>query len=173
MAGSDAGLPVSWPQGSVFVLLDGNLPQINLPLASRGLDRYYRIGASEHGYTDINATTHIVAFSGIGLRPYSVSHLEFQRDLIGNLQVKWIRRTRIDGDSWQSVEVPLGEAVESYTVKVIKNNFVVRQLDVPESSWNYSAAMQTVDEVEAPFEVHVAQNSIGFGPGPFKSVLIL
>ena len=173
LAGSDAGLPVSWPQGSVFVLLDGNLPQINLPLASRGLDRYYRIGASEHGYTNINATTHIVSFSGIGLRPYSVSHLEFQRDFIGNLQIKWIRRTRIDGDSWQSFEVPLGEVVESYTVKVIKNNFVVRQLDVPESSWNYSAAMQTVDEVEAPFEVHVAQNSIGFGPGPFKSVLIL
>ena len=172
LAGSDACMPASWPEGSVFVLLDGGVPQINLPLASRGLERYYRVGASERGYADSNVETHIAAFNGIGLRPYSVSHLDFQRDITENLHLTWIRRTRVDGDSWQSVEVPLGEEVEDYFVRVVKNNSIVRQMEVSESSWTYSSALQAADEIEIPFEIQVAQNSIGFGTGPFKTVLI-
>ena len=173
LAGSDALNPASWPEGSVFVLLDGLVPQINLPSAARGLERFYRIGASDRGYADANVEIRVNAFNGIGLRPYSVAHLNFQRDNVDNLVLTWVRRTRIDGDSWQSIEVPLNEEAESYTVRVVKDNIIARHLVVTESSWTYTTAMQVEDLISAPIEVLVAQNSSSFGPGPFKSVLIV
>lgn len=173
LAGSDALAPVFWPPGSLFVLLDGLVPQIDLALAARGLDRYYRIGASDRGYTDGSAETQVAAFNGIGLRPYSVSHLSYARIEGNDLEFTWIRRTRIDGDSWASLDVPLNEAAESYALRVIKENTVVRQLDVNASAWTYTNEMQIADQLTAPFEIFVAQNSNSFGPGPFRSVLII
>ena len=172
LAGSDAITPASWPAGSVFILLDGLVPQINMPFAVRGLDRYYRIGATDRGYTDASVDARVAAFNGIGLRPYSVAHLSYQRDSIDNLMLSWIRRTRIDGDSWQSMEVPLSEESESYTVQVLSGNTVIRHFVVPNSSWTYTAAMQADDQVSGPFEVLVAQNSSGFGQGPYKPLII-
>ena len=173
LAGSDATSPASWPVGSMFVLLDGLVPQMNLPLAARGLDRFYRIGASNGGYADLSIKTRVEAFNGIGLRPYSVSHIAQKLLNSGNLFLSWIRRTRIDGDSWQSIEVPLSEEKEYYTVRVVKDNSIVRDLAVSEPSWTYTQAMQLGDAISTPFLIKVAQNSITFGTGPFKSISIL
>ena len=173
LAGSDATSPASWPVGSMFVLLDGLVPQMNLPLAARGLDRFYRIGASNGGYADSGIKTRVEAFNGVGLRPYSVSHIAQKLLNSGNLFLSWIRRTRIDGDSWQSIEVPLSEEKEYYTVRVVKDNSIVRDLVVSEPSWTYTQAMQLGDAISTPFLIKVAQNSITFGTGPFKSISIL
>jgi GTA TIM-barrel-like domain/Putative phage tail protein len=173
LVGTDAVVPTDWPPGSFVIILDGFVPQINLASAARGLERYYRIGASSSGYTDGNVLTRIEKFNGIGLRPYSVAHLGYEWDATENLNLSWIRRTRFDGDSWISVEVPLGEESESYTVSITKGSVSVRTTIVESSSWTYSRSMQTEDEVVAPFEVSVAQNSETFGPGPFKSVSVL
>ncbi len=173
LAGSDATSPAIWPAGSVFVLLDGLVPQINLPLAARGLDRFYRIGASDRGFADSSVRTSVMAFNGIGLRPYSVAHIEQEVLDSGNLLLSWIRRSRIDGDSWQSVDVPLSEEAEEYTVRVVKDNFIVRDFIVSEPSWAYTQAMQLDDAIGTPFTIQVAQNSVTFGPGPFKFISIV
>ena len=173
LAGSDATMPSVWPSGSLVVLLDGLVPQIQLPSASRGLGRYYRLGLSENGYTGANVVTRIETFNSIGLRPYSVAHLNYRWDSFGNLLASWIRRTRIDGDNWSSVEVPLGEASETYTVIVSKNDNIVRQVIVTDPSWTFTATMQAENAISAPFEVRVAQNSSSFGAGPFRSVTVL
>ena len=173
LGGTDSTVPASWPSGSFVVILDGLVPQINLSSAIRGLDRYYRIGSTESGYTDGNVLTRFEKFNGVGLRPYSVVHLRYNWDAVENLNLSWIRRTRIDGDSWLPIEVPLSEESESYTVSVTKGSLDVRQVVVQSSSWTYSKSMQIDDEIGAPFEVSVAQNSASFGPGPFKSVSVL
>ena len=167
--GSDFGMPESWPIGSLFVLMDGLVPQIQLSLAARGLERYYRLGASEEGYTGPNVVTRLETFNGIGLRPYSVAHLVGKWDVSGDLAISWIRRTRIDGDNWSSVEVPLGEESESYSVVISKDDIVIRETTVSSPSWVYSSSMQADDAISAPFVVSVAQNSTTFGPGPSKS----
>ncbi len=172
LAGSDALAPTAWPEGSVFVLLETLGGQINLPMPARGLERFYRIGASELGYSDPSVVSRVDAFRGIGLRPYSVGHLSGHWDPAVNLTISWIRRTRMDGDSWESVEVPLGEEAESYTLQVIKDNILRREVTVSAPLWTYSLAMQTTDLIATPFEVRVAQNSASFGAGPFRSVTI-
>jgi len=38
--------------------------------------------------------------------------------------------------------------------------------------WSYSAAQRSADDASAGFEVHVAQLSDAFGPGPFERIEI-
>ncbi|MEO8242155.1 MAG: hypothetical protein ABI832_07555 [bacterium] len=87
--------------------------------------------------------------------------------------VSWIRRTRIDGDSWASTDVPLGEEVERYLVRVIAGTVVLREVEVSTSNWVYSADMQLADAVSVPFDVTVAQISVAFGPGPAAIVQVV
>ena len=167
-AGTDATAPASWPAGSMLVMLDGAVPQLKLPSSARGLDRHYRIGPAARSLDDATYVHEVHAFDGIGLRPFAPVHLD-ARWSGGDLAVSWIRRTRIDGDSWQSVEVPLGEDSESYIVRVLDGPTVLREATVTGPAWTYTAAMQTADGATAPFTLAVAQSSASFGAGPFRT----
>ncbi len=171
-AGTDAMMPPVWPAGSYFVLLDSAVPQIDLAASARGLERFYRIGVADRGYSDANVVPETLAFNGIGLRPYSVSHLTSTGPAGTDMLVSWIRRTRIEGDSWVAPEVPLGEDTESYRVRVLTGTTVLREADVASPSWTYPAALQLADGAGPAFAIAVAQLSARFGPGPFKSVQI-
>ncbi len=169
-AGSDALAGAVWPTGSVFVLLNGAVAQIALSVASRGLARHYRIGPAARAFDDPSYVHLVEAFDGIGLRPLSPVHLRARRAGSGDLAISWVRRTRIDGDSWQSVDVPLGEDSESYQVEVVLGGSVVRQATVSAPAWTYSAAQQAADGVSSPYAIQVAQISARFGPGIFRKV---
>ena len=173
LAGTDAVCPTSWPINSLFVVIDGLVPQINLPFASRGLERFYRVGPLDQGYSNSNAITARLAFNGIGLRPYSVSHLEAFRSLDGAISVSWIRRTRIDGDSWLSTEVPLAEETEQYLVRIQVGDVIYREEISFIPSYIYSSTMQSADGIGVGFMISVAQNSNSFGNGPFVRIDIV
>ncbi|WP_374432325.1 glycoside hydrolase TIM-barrel-like domain-containing protein [Tabrizicola sp.] len=167
--GTDGIQPAAWPIGSTVVLIDLALIQLDLPLSSRGLDRFYRIGVAARGFNDLQVQKKTEAFDGIGLRPYPVAHLRQRREG-ADLQVDWKRRTRIDGDSWQSVEVPLAEASETYLVRVEQGSAVAAEYTVSQPQFLYSAAMQAGDLVSGPYQIAVAQVSSVFGPGPFRRI---
>lgn len=166
-AGSDAVVPESWPEGSQIVFLDRGPEQIAVPLAARGLERHYRIGVALRGYDDQAVTLRREAFAGIGLRPYRPVHLRLVRSDASDIQVTWVRRTRIDGDGWQSADVPLGEASEAYLVRVFVGSTLAREVVVTEPKWTYNFAQQMSDAALASCEIEVAQLSERFGPGPF------
>ena len=170
--GSDALAPASWPPGSQVVLINSALQQIDLAMSARGLARHYRIGAALRPVDDPSYVHRIEAFDGIGLRPYSPSHLSAVSVAGGDRVFSWIRRTRIDGDSWASVEVPLGETSESYLVKVLQGSTLLRIVTATSPSWTYSSAQQAADAVIVPFTVQVAQISDRFGAGLFKRIVI-
>ncbi|MCH2163111.1 MAG: hypothetical protein MK098_00430 [Marinovum sp.] len=117
-AGSDGVQPAQWLAGSWVVLLDGSAEQLPLTIAQRGLPRYYRIGPGNLPYDDSTYETRIEQFQGVGLRPYRPAHLRMSNSN-GDLNLKWIRRTRIDGDSWEGFDVPLGEEAERYLVRIL------------------------------------------------------
>ena len=167
-AGTDGVMPQEWPIGSTVVLVDLALSQIELPLSARGLARHYRIGSTARGYDDANVVIRVEAFDGIGLRPYPVAHLRASTDAAGTLAASWKRRTRIDGDSWQSAEVPLGEEQEAYLVRIIQGNAVVAEYGIQAPSFAYSTAQRLQDGVGGAWRIAVAQLSQQFGPGPFR-----
>jgi hypothetical protein len=169
--GTDGTISGAWPVGSTVVLLDLALQQIELPLSSRGLARFYRVGSAARGYDDPNVTVRSEAFDGIGLRPYSVAHLRHE-GLAGDIHVSWMRRTRIDGDSWHSQEVPLAEDFEAYQIRVLQGSSIVAEYSVAQPSFLYTLAMRVSDGVVGTFEIAVAQISTSFGPGPFRQITI-
>ncbi len=171
-AGTDAVAPAGWPAGSYVVLMNGAPKQIDLAASERDLSRHYRIGPSQRGYDDPSYLHRVEAFAGIGLRPYSPAHLRARRSGAGDLDLRWIRRTRVDGDNWSGVEVPLGEAAEAYVLRVMQGTAVRREVTVGQPFWTYPAGMQAADAVALPFEIHVAQLSESFGPGPFRRIAI-
>jgi hypothetical protein len=50
---------------------------------------------------------------------------------------RWIRRTRIDGDSWDLLEVPLGEEGERYEVAILDGDEAAAQLRRDAAGWSY------------------------------------
>ena len=169
--GSDRLMPEVWPEGSVVVLLDGAPQQIMHTPGMRNLARHYRIGSALRGYEDPSYVHQLRAFSGIGLRPLSPCHLRVLPTSEG-WTFSWIRRTRIGGDSWDGIEVPLGEASESYLLRVLEGGVIRRELQLPLTSWSYEAALAAADGITAAFEVEVAQISDVYGPGLFAGVTV-
>jgi hypothetical protein len=89
----------------------------------------------------------------------------------GGTTLSWIRRTRIEGDPWSGMEVPLGEAHEAYLLRVMRGTSVLRELEVATPTWTYTTAMQAEDG-PGPVEIAVAQLSDRWGPGPFRSLRV-
>lgn len=171
-AGTDALDSREWPAGSIFVLLDGSMKQISLKSADRGLARHYRIGPANVGYDDPSYEYFYEAFSGVGLRPFAPVHVRARPDGNGGFDLTWVRRTRIDGDGWQSGDVPLGEENETYVVQVLSGGVVVREATVSGPAWAYSAGQMASDGVASNFTVQVAQMSVRYGPGLFGRISI-
>jgi hypothetical protein len=168
-AGSDAFMPDFWPVGSIVVLLNTALRQIDLPLSARGLARNYRIGSASRGTDDPAVVHRVEAFSGIGLRPLSPVHLRTTPQPNGDILINWTRRTRIDGDSWQSTEVPLGEDQEMYHLRIRANGAIVRDSQVTGAQWSYPLADAIADAAMGGLSVEVAQLSDRFGAGPYRT----
>jgi hypothetical protein len=167
-AGSDGLMPAVWPIGSTFVLLNDAVQQINLPLSARGLPRFYRFGPANKGYDSSSTVLVTESFNGTGLRPYPVSHLAASHQSSGALEVSWLRRTRIDGDSWQSLEVPLGEDTELYSIKISQGATVLRETTSTTPAFSYTPAMQAADAASGSLTIAVAQVSQRYGNGPVQ-----
>ncbi|SMC42764.1 glycoside hydrolase/phage tail family protein [Primorskyibacter flagellatus] len=168
-AGTDGTQPAVWPAGSWVVMLDGRPQQIELATATRGLARHYRIGPAKRGYDDPSYVHEVHAFDGIGLRPYRPAHLRLEAS-DGGVDVSWIRRTRTEGDIWETPEVPIGEEREAYLLRVLNGETVLREHTLETTAWHYSAAARAQDGPDVT--VQVAQLSARFGPGPFAKVTI-
>ncbi|MEO0936997.1 MAG: glycoside hydrolase/phage tail family protein [Pseudomonadota bacterium] len=161
--GSDGLMPDAWPEGSSFVLLNSVPSQIDLPASLRRVAQYYRIGPAQRAFDDPSYTHRIEAFDGNGLRPYAPVHVRRHVDG-GDHAYTWIRRTRIDGDTWDGIDVPLGEDAEAYIVKVLDGAQIIREAQVSAPGWTYTAAMQGADGVPN-YRLEVAQISSRYGPG--------
>lgn len=170
-AGSDGVMPPVWPAGSQFYLMTGALVQLGLPASTRGLLRHYRLGRLANGYDAPEVVHQQAAFAGMGLRPYPVAHLRAARQG-GDISLTWIRRTRLDGDSWDGVEVPLGEASETYILRVMAGASLLREQIVTSPSYLYTAAQIALDGAAGAITITVAQRSDAFGAGPVRSLII-
>ncbi|WP_298911960.1 glycoside hydrolase TIM-barrel-like domain-containing protein [uncultured Roseobacter sp.] len=170
--GTDGNMPESWPAGSSFVLLNGLPSQIDLSRNLRRVEQTYRIGPARRPVDDASFIQEKQSFDGNGLRPYAPVHLHAKRQSDGSLLVDWIRRTRVDGDSWDIPEVPLGEEKEAYLVRVIKNDLVVREETTAQPQWQYALQQQIEDDIVNPFTVQVGQISAVYGVGSTRDLIV-
>jgi hypothetical protein len=165
-AGTDGVVPSAWPAGADFVLVDAALIQLDLPAASRGMEMKYRVGPASRPFNDPSYIRTQASFEGAGLRPYAPAHLRARQLANGDLQISWVRRTRIDGDGWSGPDVPLGEEVEAYRVTLRSNGAIVASLDANEQVAIVPSSILAGVPSGATLEVGVSQVSMTFGPGP-------
>ncbi len=153
------------------MLLDERVIQTGLLRSERGVAKHYRIGPAARGYED-EAYTHLVdAFDGNGLRPYAPVHVSVS-PVAGGDDITWVRRTRIDGDGWGGLDVPLGEEVEYYLLRIRLNGGVLREEIVANPRWQYSDGQKAADGVGGAYEVEIAQISAAYGPGAFATLIV-
>ncbi|WP_417472002.1 baseplate multidomain protein megatron [Leisingera sp.] len=164
--GTDALMPDVWPAGSYVVLLDGSAVQLALAPDQRRRARHYRIGPAQRALEDPSYVHEQHSFDGNGLRPYAPVHLRLQGALGGDMVAGWIRRTRIEGDSWDLPDVPLGEELEAYRIRVLRGETLLREATVAAPQWTYAAAAQVADGVQPGDVLEVAQLSARYGAGP-------
>jgi hypothetical protein len=93
-------------------------------------------------------------------------HVRDRRDE-GDLHISWVRRTRIGGDSWETAEVPLGEASEHYEIDVLDGETVLRTLTAASPAAIYRAADQTLDFGSPPpvVTLRICQLGESYGRG--------
>jgi hypothetical protein len=164
-SGSNPEIAAMRPAGERFVLLNGAVVQPELTLSAAGLLNTWRIGPSQY---DLGSSYLSISHRGkmLGLRPLTPCQLRARRQG-DDVMFSWIRRTRIDGDSWDVAEVPLGEEKESYRVDIMDGTSLKRRTKVGESFWLYPAAAIAADFGTDPgvFTLRLAQVSTTFGAG--------
>jgi len=164
-AGSEWAMGAPLAAGAPFVRLDDNVAAIASGLDALERPLQLRVVAAGRDYGDPSALSLAATPQATALRPLAPVHLAARRGGSG-ITIAWIRRTRIDGDSWTG-EVPLGEDSERYTVDILSGSTVVRTLQATGAGALYAAADEIADfgAAQTSLTVRVTQVSATVGAG--------
>jgi hypothetical protein len=179
--GTEHAVAANVAAGARVVVLDAALARMPLALADLGLPWNWRIGPASLPFTDDSYVGASFTPTGVGLRPFSVGHVEqpWRRGRIeGDLTIRWTRRDRaLVADSWAAVEVPLSEASEAYEVDILDGATVKRSFTVATPSALYTAAEQVADwgSTLGPgdtLDIRIAQLSALVGRGATRTITL-
>ena len=175
--GSEHAMEDPVAAGARVLLLDSaRLRQPGIATGDVGLPLNWKIGPLNRDISAPSYDTKIVTLSGKGRRPLSPVHVSGATDSgTGDVTISWVRRTRIGGDSWDQVEVPLGEDAEAYEVDILDPaGTVLRTLTSTTPSVAYTAADQTADfgAPQAAYTVRIHQISQFYGRGTGREAII-
>jgi hypothetical protein len=92
----------------------------------------------------------------------------------GDLNMSWVRRTRIGGDNWELPDVPLGEEGETYEVDILDGEMVKRTISASAPNAVYASADQIADfgSPQAAVSVKVYQTNMLFGRGAARAAVV-
>jgi hypothetical protein len=158
-------------EGAAFVLLDGAVPLLALSEAESGLALTARCGPAGIAYDPDLFTDVTLGSSRRGLICLRPVHLSAARNAeSGDVTLRWIRQTRMGGDAWEPVEVPLGEASEAYRVSIFDGATLKRTIDAGTAVAAYAAAEQEADFGELPDVLSVAVSQVSATEGAGMAV---
>lgn len=165
-AGSESAMGDLLPAGAPFVLLDQHVTPLARGLGSLGRSMHLRAVAAVRDHGDNTAVAMTLTPQATALRPLSPVHLAARR-VDDGIVLRWIRRTRIDGDTWETQEVPLGEVSEAYEIDILDGMNVVRTLTASSPSILYPDADELADfgSAQSSLSFRVAQMSASVGRG--------
>jgi hypothetical protein len=137
------------PTGARVVVLDTTLASLPISEADLGLPWNWRIGPASRPVSDETYVAIPFTPEGVGLRPFSVAHVQQpwrSARSPGDMTIRWMRRSRsLAADTWGAVDVPLAEDSEAYEVEIRDGGAVKRTLSTTTTSALYTAAQQTAD----------------------------
>ena len=108
------------PAGADVVLLDEAVVPIVTRPEDLGRSMILRVGPAGVDAGDASVVEVTSEAAATALKPYAPCRITGRRGASG-VEIRWIRRTRTGGDSWEG-EVPLGEDVEAYEVEILSGH---------------------------------------------------
>ena len=179
--GTEGAMGNPAPVGARVVVLDEALASLSIAEADLGLPWNWRIGPAGRSVSDETFVAKSFTAVGVGLRPFSVAHVEqpWRRPRTpGDLTIRWTRRSRaLAADSWGGLDVPLTEELEAYEVEILDGSTVKRVLPASAPSVIYSAAQQSADwgallALGDTLDIRIFQLSALIGRGAPKTVTL-
>lgn len=159
LAGTEDAMAAGADAGAAVVLLDAAVRPLGLTAEETGLSLDYI--AEPIGMAASPAA--LAAFAG-GVRaqtPLAPVHLGARRTGGGDVEFSWIRRSRVDGDSWLPAEVPLDESAEAYRLEILDGTAVRRVVEVGEARFVYPQALELSDFGGSQVSIRVRVRQLG------------
>ena len=165
--GTEDAMAAGAAEGALFVLLDRACGALGLAAGEVGRSLEWRVAPLSRPADDPAAVT-ITATLGLrSVRPLSPVHLKADFAEDGALTLSWIRRTRTGGDSWETLDVPLGEERELYRIELRDEGGTVLAREAQTAAITVTAGEQAAafGALPASLTVDVAQMSPVWGAG--------
>lgn len=167
LQGSNAEMGAPTAAGARLVLLDGASEPVALPDHERGVSLLWRFAAAGRALSAEDLYDLAAAYESLDLRPLSPVHVRGVRETVG-VRFHWVRRTRIGGDDWAGLDVPLGEAEERYLFELLAGATPVWSAETTAPEALLSTAEEAALFPGGPhyaFAARVAQLSPAYGAG--------
>lgn len=152
--------------GERFVLLTNAVARELMASSGWGISKKYKpvtVGST------LGATTaQDFTYAARALKPYAPAHITGARNVGGDLTLNWVRRTRLNGDWKDAVDVPLSEELERYEVDIMSGVTLKRTITgLTTPTTIYTAAQQVTDfgSAQSSILVNVYQLSTLVGRG--------
>lgn len=153
--------------GAPFVLLDEAVIPAGLMPEQAGLLLNWQVGPSGRDFGGPNFVG-LVAAGGLRAQlPLSPVHLRCAPQETGDLMLSWVRRGRVDADSWLGEDIPLGEESERYRIEIgpAEGGPASRTVEALTPQWTYPAALQAQDFPARPAAARFTVRQIGLSVG--------
>ena len=144
------------------------LKSINCPLVKKTELQNAPIATARRvGLIIIHHSEKILDFTARGLRPLSPCHLTCMKsEAVWILQ--WITRGGVKADTWDGLDIPLGEESEQYHVRVLRSGQTVMEFTTSSPNATISNAQITAHQLDIDAQaisIEVAQISNTYGSG--------
>lgn len=165
--GTEDAMAAGAEAGSPFMLLDGATDAAGLRPGEVGVPLEWRFTGIGRPPDDASVVTETAVLGSRAVRPLSPVHLRCLFAPDGSLDLRWVRRTRIGGDGWDGIDVPLGEEIERYRVAVGDGSGreIVLETGSPVATLGAAQQRAAFDALPASVEARVAQFSLRHGAG--------
>jgi hypothetical protein len=179
--GTEGAMVSMVPTGARVVMLDSTIASLPIAEADLGLPWNWRIGPASRSVSDETFVATSLTPEGVGLRPFSVAHVEQPWRVArspGDLTIRWTRRSRsLSADSWGLGDAPLAEEAEGYEMEIRSGESIKRTLISSTNRALYTADQQIADwgALLGPgqtLSIRIYQLSALIGRGASKSVTL-
>jgi hypothetical protein len=155
-AGTEYLLDSVHAAGSRFVVLDDAV----VPVRMDGHLMHVPVLMQAEMATGGVSTT-AFTWAGQWAQPFSPGHVRAVRLLSGDIRISWVRRARLNGDTWVG-EVPVGADGERFVLRILSGAAVVREQVLSTSEHVWTVAEQAVDfplGLPSPLHIEVTQRT--------------
>lgn len=162
--------------GANVILLNQAIYPLELRDGEPGILQNWRVGPAKDQVSASTYTSITHQNNRRSSQLFSPVHLRAEKTSDGNYDVSWIRRGRINSDSWEGADIPLDAQAEQYLLKIfdLEGN-LKREVTTLKSGFSYLNQMHNEDFglENSGFQIEVSQLNDEGLPGTSTRIEIL